>query len=94
MYHHKMKLASIFLIFGSLFLLASCGGSTPTAPSETTPPIANPTQVPKDTDSQWNPDPAQNIHVTNLGGDQVIPRIVTGDNGDFYVNTFAKSRLL
>ena len=89
MYHHKMKLASIFLIFGSLFLLASCGGSTPIAPSETTPPIANPTQVPKDTDSQWNPDPAQNIHVTNLGGDQVIPRIVTGDNGDFYVAWFS-----
>ncbi|GMQ79504.1 MAG: hypothetical protein BMS9Abin02_2101 [Anaerolineae bacterium] len=99
-FYQKMKTVTIFLMFISLFLLVGCNGSTPTEPAETTvpptdstqtvePPAAEPTQPPAEINVRWNPDPTQNIHVTNLGGDQAIPRIVTGDNDDIYVAWFS-----
>ncbi len=90
MIHKKISVVSFVVMLVSLFILAGCGSSAPAEPAATAVrPTAEPAQPPAETTSQWNPDPAQNIHVTNLGGDQAIPRIVTGDNGDFYVAWFS-----
>ena len=39
--------------------------------------------------SHWNQEPTQNLRVSNLGGDQAIPKIVATANGDFYVTWFS-----
>ena len=39
--------------------------------------------------SHWNQEPTQNLRVSNLGGDQAIPKIVATANGDFYVIWFS-----
>jgi putative hemolysin len=79
----KIRTSSLFLLAISLFFLAGCGGSPTSEPSTA---VVATTEA---TSSQWSSDPAQNIHVTNLGGDQVIPKIVAAANGDFYVAWFS-----
>jgi hypothetical protein len=39
--------------------------------------------------AQWSSDPAENLKVTNLVGDQVIPKIAVCENGDYYVGFFS-----
>ncbi|NKQ35167.1 MAG: hypothetical protein HF973_06060 [Chloroflexi bacterium] len=73
-----------------LFLLAGCGNSTDeeaeaTAVPPTTESAVEPTAVPAQS-TGWSDNP---VRVTNLGGDQAIPRIMPGDNGGFYVAWFS-----
>jgi hypothetical protein len=39
--------------------------------------------------AQWSSDPAENLKITNLVGDQAIPKIAVCDNGDYYVGFFS-----
>ena len=102
MFKNEMKFVPVLSTMVVLLLLVSCVGTTPAETSPTnTPepapeventPAPEPTQSTTDATSKWNPDPAQNIAITNLGGDQALPRIVTQDNGDFFIAWFSNPK--
>ncbi|MCP4363176.1 MAG: hypothetical protein GY796_34680 [Chloroflexi bacterium] len=99
MIYRKMSIVSLVVMSVLLCVLAGCGNSTPAEAEATAvpptdfPPTAESAQPPAETTTQWNPDPTQNIHVTNLGGDHVLPRIVIGNKGDIYVAWFSNQNL-
>ncbi len=98
----KRPISIFFLLCISLTLIVGCNGSSdpdPTATQESIPtdlpkePTDTPDDETDDTDdatgSQWNIDPFEHLRVTELGGDQAIPKVVGASNGDFYVAWFS-----
>ena len=92
MFRIKSELGIIGLMF--VLLLVGCSSPSTPEPSPTNPPESAPenetttdsAEAPAQTNLQWNPEP---IVVTNLGGDQAIPRIVAGNKDDFYIAWFS-----
>ena len=83
---NRLTSFSVLLLATSLvFLLAACSSRPPKLPEETVAPTES---AQAETDEQWSSDPAQNLRVSNLGGDQATPHIVT-TNGDIYVTWFS-----
>ena len=41
--------------------------------------------------AQWSDDPSVNLQITDLGGEQTIPKVAVGPDGDYYVGYFSSS---